>query len=216
MNREEKQRLDSLLFFENQVWEEGYRFVVGIDEVGRGPLAGPVVAASCFIPKGVFFEGLNDSKKLTPKKREKLFDSIVSQKGVAYGIGVIDESIIDDINIYQATLCAMKQAIDKMPIKPDYLLIDGLAFTDYPIASLKIIKGDAKSQSIAAASVLAKVIRDEMMRKYHKQWPLYGFDKHKGYGTAKHLAALAAYGPAPIHRKSFEPLKSKLSQNLSF
>lgn len=185
----------------------GYQRIAGIDEAGRGPLAGPVVAAACVLPAGVLIKGVNDSKQLTSVEREQLFQRILACEGVDYGIGIIDAEQIDRINILQATFKAMSEAILKLAFPPDYLLVDGLHLPVAHLPGLAIVEGDGKSQSIAAASILAKVTRDRLMLEFHKKWPLYAFDQHKGYGTKEHLQAIQEYGPCPIHRMSFAPLK---------
>ena len=210
MTVEEQERLILMTRYEEKARSEGYKYVAGIDEAGRGPLAGPVVAACCMIPSGVYIPGVNDSKLLGARMRSELFDQITQDKRILYGIGLVDISEIDKINIYQATIQAMFSAVSNLQISPDYLLVDGLKLPHPTIPSLQIIKGDRLSQSIAAASILAKVTRDRLMIKYHERWPLYGFDAHKGYGTARHLEAIEKYGPCEeLHRKSFEPVKSK-------
>jgi ribonuclease HII len=185
----------------------GYTWLVGVDEAGRGPLAGPVVAAACHIPSDVIFEGINDSKKLTPKRRAVLYDQLIQHPRVVYGIGIASAEEIDQLNIYQATLHAMREAIAALSQPPGYLMVDGpvMPTTLYP--GVPLIGGDARSYLIAAASILAKEYRDRHMQDLDKQWPMYGFAKHKGYGTAAHLQALERYGPAPCHRRSFAPLK---------
>lgn len=193
-----------LLEYENRAHEQGYSRVAGIDEAGRGPLAGPVVAAVCLIDKGIVFDGINDSKQLTPLKRQEFYFKLTSHPAVSYGLGIVEPVIIDSINIYQATLEAMKESVRNMIPKPDYLLVDGVQLSYPGIDSLKIIKGDTLSQSIAAASILAKVTRDRLMEQFHQLYPHYSFHEHKGYGTAKHKAALKIHGPCPIHRKSFK------------
>ena len=199
-----------LTFFENQAQKRGFQVIVGVDEAGRGPLAGPVVAASCLFSDNIIIEGIDDSKKIPPKKRRILFEKLINDEKIFYGIGVVEKEIIDKINIYQATIQAMLAAVNNMSIKPDYLLVDGMALSSSGIISEKIIKGDAKSISIAAASIIAKETRDDIMKEYHKIWPEYGFDKHKGYGTKQHISAIEKYGPCQIHRYSFEPIKSQL------
>jgi ribonuclease HII len=202
----EKRRLKKLVSFEAQARNEGYRRIAGVDEAGRGPLAGPVVAAVCIIPDGNFFEGINDCKLLSGALRKTLFDQITAHPGIDFAYHVVDHTTIDQINIYQATLQAMRGAVLSLKPEPDYLLVDGTHLPDQNIPYLKIIKGDTLSQSIAAASIIAKVIRDQLMVAYHRQWPEYGFDSHKGYGTKQHLDAIAKYGPCPIHRLTFAPL----------
>ena len=187
---------------------EGYTAVCGIDEAGRGPLCGSVVAAACILPDGLEIPELNDSKKLTPKKRDKLFDLII-QSAVAFGIAEATVEEIDALNILEADLLAMRRAIDNLhtpdgkPYRADYALIDGNISRDFQIPARAVIKGDSLSMSIAAASVLAKVTRDRMCEDMDKAYPMYGIAKHKGYGTKSHMDALRAYGPSPIHRKKF-------------
>ena len=177
-------------------------YICGIDEAGRGPLAGPVVAAAAVLPKDCQIFYLNDSKKLSEKKRDLLFDEI-KEKAVAYGIGIVSPKVIDEINILQATYEAMRQAISQLNVIPEILLNDAVTIPGVDIMQVPIVKGDAKSVSIAAASILAKVTRDRMMMEYDQIYPEYGFAKHKGYGTAAHIAALKEYGPCPIHRRTF-------------
>ena len=193
--------------FEEEARKKGYARIAGVDEVGRGPLAGPVVAAACILPSEISLEGLDDSKKLTPAHREALFEHLTAHPEVVYGIGEVDAQQIDVINILQASLLAMLLAVQKLSQKPDYLLIDGIHAPKTQIPSKTLVKGDSRSFSIAAASVIAKVIRDRLMLEYHALYPQYGFDSHKGYGTHQHLLALEAEGPCPIHRLSFAPLK---------
>ncbi len=204
----ELNRLKELNLYEDQARQDGFRVVAGIDEAGRGPLAGPVVAASCIIPKGKFFPGIDDSKKLTPQRRALLFQDLITQTDVIYGIGIISHEEIDQINILQATIKAMLQAIENLSVKPDKLLVDGMKLPS-KIPSQKIIKGDSLSQSIAAASIIAKETRDRIMEGYDQKWPEYGFKDHKGYGTLKHREAIMKYGPCPIHRMSFTLLKEE-------
>jgi ribonuclease HII len=196
----------SLLHFEMQALRQGYARIAGIDEAGRGPLAGPVVAAAVILPNGVDLPGVNDSKKLSPGKRDELYDLIMSS-AAAVGVGFSDAGLVDAINILQATLAAMKQAVSKMTISPDYLLIDGISKVPLPIPQKTIKKGDSLSLSIAAASIIAKVTRDRLMGEYEARFPGYGFAAHKGYGCASHLAAIAELGPCPIHRKTFRGVK---------
>lgn len=188
--------------FESAAYARGFTAVCGIDEAGRGPLAGPVYAAAVLLPEELVIEGLNDSKKLSEKKREALFD-VIRENALAYGIGFADEKEIDEINILQATYLAMRRAYENMQISCDYVLIDGNRMPPMPVPGETIVKGDAKSPSIAAASILAKVSRDRVMLEYAKQYPEYEFEKHKGYGTKVHTEALLKYGPSPIHRKTF-------------
>jgi len=188
--------------FEKKHRAEGYRLICGVDEAGRGPLAGPVCAAAVILPEDVDIPGLNDSKKLTDKKRRELFP-IICEKAVAYGIAFADHTEIDNINILQATYLAMERAIAKLPVKPDFALIDGNRAKDFGIPLETIVGGDGRSASIAAASILAKVTRDDYMLEMADQYPAYGFAVHKGYGTKAHYAALAENGPCPIHRLTF-------------
>ena len=189
--------------FETEARQKGYKLVCGVDEAGRGPLAGPVCAAAVILPDNCDKPGLNDSKKLTEKKREALFD-VIKEKAIAYNIafGTVDE--IEQINILNATFLAMNRAIDGLSVKCDFALIDGNRIpTDIKVPSKTVVKGDSKSMSVAAASVLAKVTRDRLLMEYDKQYPEYGFKNHKGYGTREHYAAIAAHGINEIHRKSF-------------
>ena len=185
---------------ENQLHEEGYAVVCGIDEAGRGPLCGPVFAAACILPDGLVLEGLNDSKKLTPKKRDKLFD-LICENAIAYCIASASVEEIDELNILEADLLAMRRAIDGLSVKADFALIDGNIARDFQIPARAVIGGDAKSPSIAAASILAKVARDRDCIELDAKYPQYGIAKHKGYGTKQHMDALRTYGPSPIHRK---------------
>jgi ribonuclease HII len=194
-------------FFEKKAHRQGFRRVAGIDEAGRGPLAGPVVAAACVLPEGVVLEGLDDSKALSEKKRKELFEKIITTPGVDYGLGIIDVDLIDEVNILQATFMAMLAAVSKLSCLPDYLLIDGSLLPKTDIPKEAIIQGDRLCFSIAAASILAKYTRDQLMLVSDEQFPEYGFAKHKGYGTKAHLDALSVYGPSPIHRKTFGPVK---------
>ena len=203
MREEERERLIELSKFEKEAYEKGYKCIAGIDEVGRGPLAGPVVAAAVILPKDALIEGVNDSKKLSEKKREKLYDDIINN-ALAWGVGIVDHTVIDEINILNATRKAMKLAIEDLKVKPDFILIDAEKKVDTDgIPYLPIIKGDALSISIGAASIIAKVTRDRMMREYDKIFPMYGFEKQKGYGTKAHVEALKEFGPCMIHRQSF-------------
>lgn len=195
------------LLMERDLWDyeikardQGYRLVVGVDEAGRGPLAGPVVAAAVVLPLDAVLKGLDDSKKLSPAKREELFPKI---QEMAHGVAVVNPEVIDEINILQAARLAMKQAVGKLSSNPDLLLIDGNQKIDSQIEQWAIVKGDAKSFSIAAASVLAKVTRDRIMEDYHRLYPQYEFARHKGYGTQLHRDLIAEHGPCPIHRRTF-------------
>ncbi len=187
---------------ESSFREKGYRLICGIDEAGRGPLAGPVCAAAVILPFGLEIPGLNDSKKLTDKKRSELYDLILSS-AVAYGIAVADEKEIDEINILQATFRAMERAVCKLETKPDLILVDGNRLPQLDTEAHAIIKGDSLSASIAAASILAKVTRDRFMEQQDELYPAYGFAVHKGYGTKRHYEALTEHGPCPIHRRTF-------------
>ncbi len=196
----EKERVEGLCFYEKKY--EACGNICGIDEVGRGPLAGPVVAGAVILPKGCRILYINDSKKLSPKRREALYDEIMD-KALAVAIGIVSPERIDEINILQATYEAMREAIGKLRITPDCLLNDAVTIPEVFIPQVPIIHGDAKSQSIAAASIIAKVYRDRMMDEFAKSYPEYEFASNKGYGTAVHIAALKKYGPCPIHRKTF-------------
>ncbi len=187
---------------ENELHKQGYTYVCGVDEAGRGPLCGPVFAAACIISEGLFIEGLNDSKKLTEKKREKLFD-IIKKEAIAYSIASASVEEINELNILEADLLAMRRAIDGLSQKADFAIIDGNIARDFQIPAKAIIKGDAISMSIAAASVLAKVARDRACIELDREYPEYEIAKHKGYGTKAHMDALRKYGPSPIHRKKF-------------
>ena len=199
--RAEKQRLREMKIFEESYCGE-YIAICGIDEAGRGPLAGPVVAGACILPMQADIFYLNDSKKLNKKKREQLFREI-QEKSLAFGVGIVSPERIDEINILQATYEAMRQAVKQMELMPDLLLVDAVTIPDINVEQVGIIKGDEKSVSIAAASILAKVTRDRLMVQYDQAYPEYGFASHKGYGSAAHIAALKKYGPCPIHRRTF-------------
>jgi ribonuclease HII len=190
------------LDYENNLRVEGYKMICGIDEAGRGPLAGPVYAAAVIFPENIIIDGVNDSKKLSPAKREKLFD-IIEEKALSFGIGSASEKEIDNLNILQATFLAMKRAVKSMNVRPDYVIVDGSIYPDIGCIGKAEIKGDGRIFSVAAASILAKVSRDRVMLEYAKKYPQYGFEKHKGYGTKEHYAALETYGLCDIHRKSF-------------
>ncbi len=190
------------LEFEKEAFAKGYKSVCGVDEAGRGPLAGPVCAAAVILPEGVIIDGVNDSKKLSEKKRESLFD-VIREQALSYSIAYATVDEIEEINILNATMLAMRRAIDGLDIKADYAMIDGNKIPPIDIDAECIVKGDAKSMSIACASILAKVSRDRLLYKYAEEYPMYGFDKHKGYGTKVHREAILKYGPCPYHRKSF-------------
>ena len=191
-----------MLEIEKDLYEKGYKNIAGVDEAGRGPLAGPVCAAAVILPQGLVIDGINDSKKLTEKKREKLFDEIINC-AVAYSIRYASPELIDEINIKEATDYAMAEAVKSLRIPADYVIIDGNDNKPYEIPYIYIIKGDAKSQTIAAASILAKVSRDRLMTEMAEEYPEYGFEKHKGYGTKAHCEAIQKYGVTKVHRKSF-------------
>ena len=188
--------------FELAARDSGYLHICGVDEAGRGLLSGPVVAAACVLAPGTEIPGLNDSKKLSPKKRDQLYD-LVMERAEDFAVGLATPEEIDEINILNATMLAMRRAIAALKTPADYALVDGNCIRDYPIPARAIVKGDSLSMSIAAASILAKVTRDRLCLLDDEQYPAYGFAKHKGYGTAEHIAALRAYGPCPIHRKTF-------------
>lgn len=190
------------LEFEKEALAKGYKSVCGVDEAGRGPLAGPVCAAAVILPEGVIIDGVNDSKKLSEKKRESLFD-VIREQALSYSIAYATVDEIEEINILNATMLAMRRAIDGLDLKADYAMIDGNKIPPIDIDAECIVKGDAKSMSIACASILAKVSRDRLLYKYAEEYPMYGFDKHKGYGTKVHREAILKYGPCPYHRKSF-------------
>ena len=195
-----------LLHHEKKARRAGYKLIAGIDEAGRGPLAGPVVAASLILKDTHFENRIDDSKKLTPRARLLAYQEILEKAWI--GIGIKNEKIIDNVNIYQATAMAMEEAVENLEIKPDYLLVDGRVRLKTPCKKAYIIGGDSKSLSIACASIIAKVTRDRIMIKYHKKYPKYGFLRHKGYGTKLHFQRLMKHGPSPIHRFTFNPLKS--------
>lgn len=201
----EQIRIQELLREEKKLWQQGFLLVAGVDEAGRGPLAGPVVAGACILPAQFDLPGLNDSKKLTESKREKLFDQIQKQ-ALTYAIGSAEPAEIDLYNILQASKLAMKRAVEGLKIRPQHLLIDAVTLPQVNIPQTGIIRGDAQSASIAAASILAKVTRDHWMRDLHTLYHEYGFDKNKGYGTHEHLQVLRRLGPSPIHRHSFAPV----------
>ena len=201
----EEERLETLLNYES-LYARGIELIAGVDEVGRGPLAGPVVAAAVILPKLCKIKGLNDSKKIPKSKHEAIYNQVMKE-AVAVGIGIKDNYVIDDVNIYEATKLAMIEAIEKLNPQPEHLLIDAMNL-DLPIEQTSIIKGDANSLSIAAASIVAKVTRDKMMADYEQEFPGYAFAKNAGYGTKEHLSGIDKFGVTPIHRRSFEPIKS--------
>lgn len=214
--------MGSVDFALDYLFEEGYQTIAGVDEAGRGPLAGPVVAAACILPMGCTISGITDSKKLSSKKRKDLYDALLSTPNVHYGIGVVDSDRIDEINILQASLEAMKLAVEKLRVVPDFLLVDGVHVPSLGIPARAIVKGDLLSQPIGAASIIAKHYRDQLMIEMHEKWPEYRFHENKGYPTSSHLAALKEIGPCPIHRYSFSPVlahtkkkEHRVSVNLS-
>lgn len=205
--QQERQRVAQMYAYEDQAAAEGYDIVAGVDEAGRGPLAGPVSVAAVILPHDLYLPKINDSKKISAKVREELFAEI-QDKAVAIGTALVDAQTIDRVNIYQATINGMYESIFMLKPEPKKVFIDAVQLDNLPMPSESIIKGDAKSASIAAASIIAKVTRDRLMDAYDKQYPEYGFAQHKGYGTAQHIEALKKYGPCPIHRVSFEPVRS--------
>ncbi|HEM2798980.1 ribonuclease HII [Streptococcus suis] len=205
----EDARLEAMLSYEKALYENGVEWIAGIDEVGRGPLAGPVVAAAVILPKGCKIRYLNDSKKIPKSKHEAIYQEVM-ERAVAVGVGVKDAAVIDQVNIYEATKLAMLEALGQLSQEPEHLLIDAMKL-DTPLPQISIIKGDANSLSIAAASIVAKVTRDKMMADYDKEFSGYGFAKNAGYGTSEHLEGLNKLGITPIHRKTFEPIKSMVA-----
>ena len=203
----QNQLLASKFHFEEEARHLGYRIIAGVDEAGRGPIAGPLLVSACILPLDLSFQDINDSKKLSPQKRDILYEKLISHSEVIFSLEEISESVIDEINILQATLLGMQRAVKKLSILPDYILVDGNRAPDFSIPAKPIIQGDALSFSIGAASILAKVTRDRLMEMYHAKWPEYGFLEHKGYPTQKHKEALRRHGPCPIHRKSYAPVK---------
>ena len=203
---DEDLRLEKMLAYEKELYTQGIHLIAGVDEVGRGPLAGPVVAAAVILPKACKIPGLNDSKKIPKSKHKEIYEAVL-QNAIAIGIGVKDNHVIDQVNIYEATKLAMMEAIGQLEPQPQHLLIDAMRL-DLPIPQTSIIKGDANSLSIAAASIVAKVTRDQMMEEFDCEYPGYDFTQNAGYGTANHLAGLHKLGVTPIHRRSFEPVKS--------
>ena len=203
---DEDERLEGMMAYEKECYARGMKLIAGVDEVGRGPLAGPVVAASVILPKACKIPGLNDSKKIPKSKHKEIYEAVL-QNAIAIGIGVKANQVIDQVNIYEATKLAMMEAIGQLEPQPQHLLIDAMKL-DLPISQTSIIKGDANSLSIAAASIVAKVTRDQMMEEFDREYPGYDFAQNAGYGTAKHLAGLEQLGVTPIHRRSFEPIKS--------
>lgn len=197
--------------YEKELWKNGINLIAGMDEVGRGPLIGPVVTACVILPKDFVLEGLTDSKKLSEKKREEFYDYIM-EHAISVGIGMMDEKVIDEVNIYEATKLAMYQAVEKSKVKPEHVLIDAMKLDKLEMPSTSIIKGDAKSISIAAASVIAKVTRDRMMIELDKKYPMYGFKSHKGYPTKKHIEAIKEYDLIDGYRKTFKPISEMVKE----
>lgn len=204
MKESEIERINQLKIEENKLYaNEKIQAICGIDEAGRGPLAGPVVVGAVIMPKDSFIEGVNDSKKISEKKREKIYGQII-EEAIAYSVGIVDQKKIDEINILQATKLALKIAVENLETKPDVIMVDALTQIDTGgIPYISVVKGDAKNYCIAAASIIAKVTRDRIMREWDEVYPMYGFAKHKGYGTAEHIQNLKEYGPCILHRKTF-------------
>lgn len=207
---------EDMLVYEKRLWKQGWELVAGVDEVGRGPLAGPVVAACVILPKNFFLPGVDDSKKLTKIKREKLFEQII-EDAVEVGIGIVREKTIDRLNILNASLKAMWKAVKKLDTFPQLVLVDGnQKIPNLPFPQMPIVKGDSKSMSIASASIVAKVTRDKIMLKYHKKYPEFCFADNKGYSTKSHLEALKEFGPCKIHRRSFKTIKLLETDQMAF
>lgn len=203
IKEKELERLTNLKSMEKELYDKGFEYICGIDEAGRGPLAGPVVVAGVIMPKDSMIEGVNDSKKVSEKKREKLYD-VILEEAISYSVAIIGQDVIDDINILNATKQGVTRVVEELDVKPNLILVDALTHINTKgIPYDSIIKGDAKCYNIAAASIIAKVTRDRIMREWDEIYPQYGFINHKGYGTAKHIEALKEYGPCPIHRKTF-------------
>lgn len=199
-----------MLEYENNLYKEGVTLIAGVDEVGRGPLIGPVVACACILPVNFYHKDIKDSKKLSEKKREEMY-KIIKENAISIGLGIVSEKVIDELNIYEATKIAMKEAIKNLNISPEHVLIDAMKL-ELNIPSTSIIKGDAKSESIAAASIIAKVTRDHMLDEMDKEYPMYDLKNNKGYGTKKHLEALQTYGPCKYHRVSYSPVRNALNE----
>lgn len=213
LDTDERKRIRKMLRYERNLWNEGKKYVAGLDEAGRGPLAGPVVAAAVVFYENPQISMINDSKKLTEEVREYLFDLILNE--TLCGIGAAEVGEIDRINIYQASFLAMDRALENLNTQPEHLLVDGRAFPRNDIPFTTIVKGDSLSYSVAAASILAKVTRDRMMREYDQEFPQYGFANHKGYATREHLDAIEEFGYCPIHRRSFHPKRFQLELDFS-
>lgn len=199
-----------MLEYENNLYKEGVTLIAGVDEVGRGPLIGPVVACACILPVNFYHKDIKDSKKLSEKKREEMY-KIIKENAISIGLGIVSEKVIDEVNIYEATKISMKEAIKNLNITPEHVLIDAMKL-ELNIPSTSIIKGDAKSESIAAASIIAKVTRDHMLDEMDKEYPMYDLKNNKGYGTKKHLEALQTYGPCKYHRVSYSPVRNALNE----
>ena len=203
IKEKELERLTNLKSMEKELYDKGFEYICGIDEAGRGPLAGPVVVAGVIMPKDSMIEGVNDSKKVSEKKREKLYD-VTLEEAISYSVAIIGQDVIDDINILNATKQGVTTVVEELDVKPNLILVDALTHINTKgIPYDSIIKGDAKCYNIAAASIIAKVTRDRIMREWDEIYPQYGFSNHKGYGTAKHIEAIKEYGPCPIHRRTF-------------
>lgn len=199
-----------MLEYENNLYNEGVTLIAGVDEVGRGPLIGPVVACACILPVNFYHKDIKDSKKLSEKKREEMY-KIIKENAISIGLGIVSEKVIDEVNIYEATKIAMKEAIKNLNITPEHVLIDAMKL-ELNIPSTSIIKGDDKSESIAAASIIAKVTRDHILDEMDKEYPMYDLKNNKGYGTKKHLEALQTYGPCKYHRVSYSPVRNALNE----
>ncbi|MBX9924281.1 MAG: ribonuclease HII [Rhabdochlamydiaceae bacterium] len=204
--------LQGALYFEKTARKKGHRKIAGVDEAGRGPLAGPLVVAACMLSEGLFIEGVDDSKKLTPGQRQALYIQIKTHPKIIHSIEVIEPAVVDELNIFQATLHGMREAVLHLSVQPDFILVDGTHSPFPSDRSQAIIKGDHLSHSIACASILAKVTRDAIMEGHDLQWPEYGFAKHKGYPTRQHIQVLQEIGPCPIHRKSYAPVREALNR----
>lgn len=203
MKEKEIERLNALKEEENKLYENNIEYICGIDEAGRGPLAGPVVVGAVILPKDSFIEGVNDSKKISEKKREKIYEQII-EEAISYSVGIVDQKTIDEINILNATKLGVKLALEGLKQRPDVIMVDALNNMDtLGIPYISVVKGDAKNYSIAAASIIAKVTRDRIMKEWDEIYPIYGFSKHKGYGTAEHIRVIKENGPCILHRKSF-------------
>lgn len=211
---EERARFEQMLTYEEAFRQQGCELIAGVDEAGRGPLAGPVSIGACILPADCFIEKLNDSKKLSEKQRDILYDQII-EKAIAWKVVFVSEEDIDRKNIYQATVDGMYQAVAELAVCPDAVLIDAVPLAKLSVPNQSLIKGDQKSASIAAASILAKVSRDRLMEEYDRKYPGYGFARHKGYGTTEHVSAIREHGPCPIHRKTFEPIASLIDERQS-